>query len=156
MLLLARLHAPKGSRKRRKRRGRGVGSGHGKTSCRGHKGLLSRSGAKLRHGFEGGQMPLIRRIPKRGFGSQRKKSPYQLVNVESLNKIKEKDTAAPDEMKLARLIKNTVDPVKVLGNGELKKALTVRAHAFSKSAIDKIGKAGGRAEIIKFKKETKE
>lgn len=147
-MILDRLYSPSGTKKKRKRRGRGIGSGHGKTSCRGNKGLMSRSGGGLRHGFEGGQMPLIRRIPKRGF-SRKRTFQYQIVNIESLNKIKNKDIVSPEEMKEYGLIKNVVDPVKILGDGELSKSITVKAQAFSTSAKEKIKKSGGKTELIK-------
>ncbi len=146
-MILNRLRAPKGS-KNRKRVGRGVGSGHGKTSCRGSKGLFSRSGGKLRHGFEGGQMPLIRRIPKRGFTGD-KDNVYQVVNLESLSSIKNKDTIEPNDLMKHGLIRKATEPIKILGTGEISKPITVNAHAFSKAAKEKIEKAGGKTEIIK-------
>ena len=145
-MILNKLHTSPGTTKKKKRIGRGTGSGHGKTSCRGHKGLMSRSGGGLRHGFEGGQMPLIRRIPKRGFTGSKKT--HQVVNIEFLNKIKSKDVLTPEEMKKCGLIKSATNPIKVLGNGEISKAITVKAHAFSSSAKKKIEKAGGKTEII--------
>jgi len=141
------LHSPKGARKRRKQRGRGPGSGHGKTSCRGHKGLKARSGPNLRPGFEGGQMPLIRRIPKRGFRG-RSKPVYQVVNLASLEKLKTTSTITPQNLAEAGLIKSADKRVKILGSGELSKSLTVTAHSFSKSAQEKIKKAGGVFEKI--------
>lgn len=147
-MILDRLQVKKGARKRRKRVGRGGGSGHGKTSCRGSKGLFSRSGASLRHGFEGGQMPLIRRIPKRGF-SGKKEDTYQVVNLESIAAIKNTDTISPEVLAENGLIKNAQDPVKVLGGGELSKGITIQSHAFSASAKAKIEKAGGKAAVIK-------
>ncbi|MBN1871538.1 MAG: 50S ribosomal protein L15 [Candidatus Omnitrophica bacterium] len=140
---------PKGARRKIKIIGRGSGSGHGKTSTKGHKGLKARSGAggKLRIGFEGGQMPLVRRIPKRGFSGSDKVI-NQIVNVEDLNEFKKDDIIDPLKLADKRIIKNKRYPVKILGNGEIKKSLTVRAHSFSKSAQDKISKAGGKAEII--------
>lgn len=147
-MILDRLYPSPGAKKRRKRRGRGHSSGHGKTSCRGNKGLLSRSGGGLRHGFEGGQMPLIRRIPKRGFSGP-KRHIYQIVNLAYLNKIKENDIISPGVLKDYGLIKDESRPIKILGDGELSKPITISAHAFSRSAIEKIKKAGGKAEIIK-------
>lgn len=135
-----------GSRKKRKRIGRGPGSGHGKTSCRGHKGQNSRSGGGVKPGFEGGQMPLQRRLPKRGFTNIFQKK-YSIINVGSLEKITEA-TITPEVLLQEGLIKNTKDMVKILGNGEITKAVTVRAHAFSMSAKEKIGKAKGKAEVI--------
>jgi large subunit ribosomal protein L15 len=135
-----------GSRKTRKRIGRGPGSGHGKTSCRGHKGQNSRSGGGVKPGFEGGQMPLQRRLPKRGFTNIFAKK-YSIINVGSLDKISE-STITPEVLLQEGLIKNTKDMVKILGNGEITKAVTVKAHAFSASAKEKIGKAKGTAEVI--------
>lgn len=135
-----------GSRKKRKRIGRGPGSGHGKTSCRGHKGQNSRSGGGVKPGFEGGQMPLQRRLPKRGFTNIFQKK-YSIINVGSLEKITEA-TITPEVLLQEGLIKNTKDMVKILGNGEITKAVTVRAHAFSTSAKEKISKAKGKAEVI--------
>lgn len=141
---------PRGARRKIKRVGRGSGSGHGKTSCKGHKGLKARSGAggKLRLGFEGGQMPLIRRIPKRGFRSGFR-SINQIVNVEDLNEFRKNDIVDPQKLKENNIIKNVDIPIKILGDGEMEKSLTVRAHSFSKSAVAKIEKAGGKAELIK-------
>lgn len=142
---------PRGARKKIKRVGRGSGSGHGKTSGRGHKGLKARtgSGGKLRLSFEGGQMSLIRRVPKRGFRS-RFKIINQVVNVEDLNRLKKDEVADPKMMKEAGIIKKISQPIKILGNGELKKPLTVKAHAFSESAVEKIKKAGGTIEKLKI------
>jgi len=144
--ILSNLSRPAGANRKRKRVGRGCGSGHGKTSCRGHKGAKSRSGYSRRAGFEGGQMPLIRRIPKRGFTSRNKKT-YQLVNLRDLAKLKVTEVQ-PEKLKELGLIKNIIDPVKILGTGEIKTALTVKAHAFSQTAIDKIAKAGGQTEVL--------
>jgi len=148
-----RLHEisrPKGSRRKIKRLGRGSGSGHGKTSTKGHKGLKARSGAggKLRIGFEGGQMPLIRRVPKHGFSS-RSRSVVQIVNVEELNAFRKDDTVTPAKMKEENLIRSAQKSVKILGNGEIKKPLNVQAHFYSKGAKEKIVKAGGEAAVIK-------
>ena len=141
---------PRGARRKIKRVGRGSGSGHGKTSCRGHKGLKARTGAggKLRLGFEGGQMPLIRRIPKRGFRSSFKMT-NQIVNVEDLNKFRKNDVVDPQKLKEINIVKSARINIKILGDGEIKKSLTVRAHSFSKSAVEKIEKAGGKTELIK-------
>jgi len=147
-MTLNRLYVRPGANKKKRRVGRGVGSGRGKTSGRGNKGLLSRSGGGLRHGFEGGQMPLIRRIPKRGFNSGRDRV-YQVINVESLNRIKNKDAITIQEMKEKGLIKDVAGRVKVLGNGDISRAVKVTAHAFSKNAAAKIKKAGGETEVIK-------
>lgn len=143
------IRLPHGAHKRRKRLGRGSGSGHGKTSTRGNKGIKARTGlaGKIRHGFEGGQMPLVRRMPKRGFNSQRKVVP-QIVNISELNRFEDGARVDPALLKKEGLAKGKERPVKILGEGELKKNLTVAAHAFSQSAKDKIAKAGGRTEII--------
>ena len=128
------------------RRGRGHGSGNGKTAGKGHKGQKARSGAP-RPGFEGGQMPLYRRIPKRGFtniwGTE-----YVGVNVEALNRFEAGTVVTPEMIKEAGLAKGVKDGIKILGNGTLEKNLTVQAHKFSKTAIEKIESAGGKAEVI--------
>lgn len=135
-----------GSRKKRKRVGRGPGSGHGKTSCRGHKGQKARTGGGTRPGFEGGQMPLQRRTPKRGFTNIFQEQ-FSVVNVGILNDIT--DTPITPEVLVEKgLIKNIVNPVKILGSGELTNPINVKAHAFSASAKDKIAKAKGNAETI--------
>ena len=139
---------PKGANKAPKRVGRGPGSGHGKTSGRGMKGVYSRSGATLRLGFEGGQMSLIRRLPKRGFTSVHKKV-YQVVNVESLNHFRKDSSVDRAALKEAGFIKKDNHPVKILGDGKLSKSLNVTANAFSNSARKKIKDAGGKAEIAK-------
>ena len=134
-------------KKRRKRVGRGIGSGHGKTSCRGHKGARSRSGWKSRSWFEGGQMPLQRRLPVRGFTNIFKKQ-YTIVNLEKLNRFDDGTVVTPKLLKSVGVIKKTQDGVKILGNGELEKSLTVKAHRFSESALSKIKSAGGKAIAI--------
>jgi large subunit ribosomal protein L15 len=141
-----------GTRHRRKRLGQGESSGHGKTSGRGGKGQSARSGSSIRPGFEGGQMPLIRRIPKRGFNNIRFGVRYIPVNLESLNNFD--DGVRVDEALLRKigLANGTVKRIKVLGDGELKKKLTVVAHAFSASARAKIEKAGGVCEIVASRK----
>jgi len=144
------LRSPKGARKGSRRVGRGDGSGRGKTSGRGHKGLFSRSGGSLRAGFEGGQMPLIRRLPKRGFTNIFKQE-YQIINVDSLNIFKDGDVVSPALLRERNLISKDL-PVKVLGNGELKKKITVQVHKYSKSAVDKIKKAGGDIKPLTKKK----
>jgi len=144
------LRPPRSAKKKTKRVGRGESSGYGKTSGRGAKGLFSRSGGSLRPGFEGGQMPLIRRLPKRGF-TNIFKTRYEIINIDCLNAFKEGDTVVPENLKEKKIIK-TDRPVKILGNGELKKKITVEAHKFSKSAAEKISKAGGSIKIIKGKK----
>ena len=145
---VSELKPPRGSRKKKKRVGRGSGSGRGKTSGRGHKGQKARSGAKRKFGFEGGQMPLIRRLPKRGFKSPQSQN-YQIVNIEQLNKFKKGEIVEPESLKEKGLIKTTRKRVKILGEGELKLSLTVKAHKFSKSAQEKIEEAGGKFEILK-------
>ena len=146
-MYLHELKSPKGSRKRRKIVGRGQGSGHGKTSCRGQTGQLSRSGRAVILGSEGGQMSLIRRLPKVGF---RRKNPlvYQIVKLSSLNTLNEGTTIDAEFLKLKGLIKNIYKPYKILGDGEMTKSLVIRASSFSKSAEEKILKAGGKAEKI--------
>src|SRR2546423_39022 len=150
-----RLHDLKsrpGSRHRRKRLGQGESSGHGKTSGRGGKGQTARSGSSIRIGFEGGQMPLIRRIPKRGFNNSRHATRYVPVNLEDLNQFP--DGALVDEAALrgAGLANGRSDGIKILGNGELTRKLSVNAHAFSVSARSKIEAKGGTCEVIGAKK----
>ena len=135
--------APKGANRNTKRRGRGSGSGHGKTSCRGRKGAKKRSGRTTRPGFEGGQMQLVRRIPKRGFNSPFK-NVYQVVNIESLNRFKENSTIGPEELKSAGLIGSVKEPIKILGGGELKRVITVKAHKISENAKKKFASAGAK------------
>lgn len=146
---LSDLSPSQGSTRKRKRVGRGPGSGHGKTSCKGHKGQNSRSGGGTRVGFEGGQMPMQRRLPKRGFTNIFRKE-YVIVKLGSLNDIPE-STITPELLLEKRLIRDYKDGVKILGEGEIKKPLTVKAHAFSASAKEKIVNAGGSAEVIKTK-----
>lgn len=146
-MLLHELKKSKGARKRRKIVGRGPGSGSGKTSGRGHKGQKSRSGRAIIHGLEGGQMPLIRRLPKFGF---RSKNPvvYQIINVKDLSSLKEGTQVDLNFMKSQGLIKSTRKLVKVLGSGELNKKFHIKAHCFSESAKKKILDAGGKVEAI--------
>lgn len=136
-----------GSSKNRKRLGRGTATGQGKTAGRGMNGQKSRSGGGVRPGFEGGQMPLYRRLPKRGFtnifGTQ-----FAEINVEVLNKFEDGAEVTPEVLKSEGILKKQLDGVKILGNGELAKKLTVKAHKFSKSAVEKIEAAGGKAEVI--------
>jgi large subunit ribosomal protein L15 len=139
---LGRLKFAKGAKKKTKRVGRGPGSGHGKTSCRGHKGQHARSGSKHKSWFEGGQMPLQRRIPKRGFHS-RTKIAYQVVNLSDLGRI-EGNQVTPESLFKVKMIRSRVEPLKILGNGEITRALEVTAHAFSQSAAQKIEAAGGK------------
>ena len=142
------LKPPRGSNQRRKRVGLGMGSGHGKTATRGAKGQRSRAGSRMRPGFEGGQMPLHRRLPKRGFTNIFKKY-YALVNLKDLAKFGAKEKITPEFLLKHGLIKKLLDGLKVLGEGELKSPLEISAHHFSKSALEKIQKAGGKAEVIK-------
>jgi large subunit ribosomal protein L15 len=146
---LDNLHPAKGSKHRKKIVGRGVGSGHGRTSTRGSKGQKSRSGdGSKKVGFEGGQMPIFRRLPKRGFNSLKINKNYSIVNVKDLNKFDENCIITLDELKKKRLIKKK-KYVKILGNGNLKKSLIVKANSFSKSAVSKIESLGGKIEVIK-------
>lgn len=140
------LKPPAGSKKKRKRVGRGPGSGSGKTSGRGHKGAGSRSGFRTKRGHEGGQMPLHRRLPKRGFTNVFKKE-YQLINVAELARCQPGEVDR-EALKKAGLIKKLDVPVKVLGNGNIDKAYMVKAQAFSKTAMEKIEAAGGKAEVV--------
>jgi len=144
---LHEIQAPPGANKRTKRVGRGPGSGHGKTSTRGHKGQKARSGGGVRPGFEGGQMPLQRRLPKRGFTNIFKKE-YAIVNVQDLNVFDDGTEVTVELLKDAGMVKGVKDGVKVLGNGELEKKLTVKAHRFSRQAEEKIVARGGKAEVI--------
>lgn len=141
------LAPPPGAKKKRKRIGRGPGSGHGKTATKGHKGLLARSGGGKRPGFEGGQMPLIRRLPKHGFTNPFRIE-YAIVNLKALASLESVDPITPQALVDAGLIKRTRRPVKVLGMGELGRPVVVQAHKFSQSAAAKIEAAGGRAEVI--------
>jgi large subunit ribosomal protein L15 len=143
---LSNIRAPRKASENKKRVGRGMGSGMGKTSTRGHKGQRSRSGSRMMRGFEGGQMPLHRRLPKRGFTNIFRQE-YNIVNLEKLAALSE-TTITPDVLRQAGVI-STKRPVKILGDGELKSAITVHAHKFSKSAEEKITKAGGKIEILK-------
>ncbi|HAV62781.1 MAG TPA: 50S ribosomal protein L15 [Verrucomicrobiales bacterium] len=154
-----RLHTLKprpGSRHRRKRLGQGESSGLGKTSGRGGKGQSARSGSSIRVGFEGGQMPLIRRIPKRGFNNARHTIRYVPVNLEALNRFDANSVVDAEAIKKAGLASGPVKLIKILGNGELKQKLTVRAHAFSAAAKTKIEGAGGTCEVIAAAAATKE
>jgi large subunit ribosomal protein L15 len=144
---LSSLRPPKGATQHDKRRGRGMGSGLGKTAGRGEKGQKSRSGYHSKRGFEGGQMPLHRRLPKRGFTNIFKKE-ISIVNVESLNRFNDGERITPELLIESGLIKAVKDGVKILGSGDLKRKLTVVAHLFSESAKAKIVDAGGAAEIV--------
>ncbi len=143
---LSHLSPEKRSTKRNKRVGRGHGSGHGKTSCRGHKGQKARSGGGTRTGFEGGQTPLHRRLPKRGFKNIFKKE-YVIIALRDLAEFSDA-IITPEVMIEKGLLKDMKSGIKILGDGEIKKSLTIKAHAFSASAKEKILKAGGKAEII--------
>lgn len=144
---LHELKAPAGSTKNRKRRGRGTATGQGKTGGRGMNGQNSRSGGGVRLGFEGGQMPLYRRLPKRGFNNKWA-TVYTTLNVSDLNRFENGTEVTPELLKEAGLAKKVVDGIKILGNGNLEKALTVKAHKFTKVAEEKISAAGGKAEVI--------
>jgi large subunit ribosomal protein L15 len=139
---LSNLRAPRKANENKKRVGRGMGSGMGKTSTRGHKGQGSRSGSSMMRGFEGGQMPLHRRLPKRGF-TNIFKTEYEVVNLDRLAELGETEIT-PDALRKAGVVSSKKSLVKVLGSGELSGALTVHAHKFSKSAQEKIEKAGGK------------
>ncbi len=146
-----RLHDLKprpGAKHRRKRLGQGESSGHGKTSGRGGKGQTARSGSSIRPGFEGGQMPLIRRIPKRGFNNSRHGTQYLPVNVDSLNQFEDGARVDQAALRSLGLANGHADGIKILGEGELTKKLTVSAHAFSASAKSKIEAKGGTCELI--------
>lgn len=137
-----------GSKRKPKRVGRGIGSGHGKTSTRGHKGQKARSGGTKGPSFEGGQTPLQRRLPKRGFKNYPFKKEYAIINVKILERFSDNTIVTPELLLKEKVIKDIKDGLKVLGNGDLSKPLIVKAHAFSKSAIAKINAAGGKAELI--------
>jgi large subunit ribosomal protein L15 len=136
-----------GSRKKSKRVGRGVGSGHGKTSCKGHKGQKARSGGTVGLGFEGGQMPLQRRLPKRGFRN-RFGVEFAIVNLDRINSLTGMDVITPELLRDKKIIRDLKDGLKVLGDGKIERPVTVRAAAFSASAAEKIAAAGGKAEVI--------
>jgi large subunit ribosomal protein L15 len=143
------LYPVPGSKKKSKRLGQGIGSGTGKTAGKGHKGQKSRSGGGVRPGFEGGQMPLVLRIPKRGFNNARFAVNYQIVNIESLCRIFESNQEVTiKELLSSRLIHNVKLPVKILARGEMDRPLTIKANAFSESAKNKIEAAGGKAEVL--------
>ena len=143
---LSGIKPPKGQVKGRKRVGRGMGSGHGKTSTRGHKGQAAGTGFTQKRGFEGGQMPLHRRLPKRGFTNIFKKQ-FALINLGRLDKM-EGDTFTPDSLQALGTIHKLHDGLKVLADGDLTKSLTVHAHRFSEKAKERIASLGGRAELI--------
>ncbi len=137
-----------GATHRRKRVGRGPGSGLGKTSGTGHKGQKSRSGVSIPATFEGGQLPLYRRLPKRGFSNAKFKTVYAVINVSDLNMFEDGTVVNPALLKEVGLVKNALDGIKVLGNGSLEKKLTIQANKFSKSAIEKIEASGSKIEVI--------
>lgn len=145
---LHNLHPNPGSTKTPKRVGRGPGSGLGKTSGKGEKGQNARSGGGVRPGFEGGQTPLFRRLPKRGFSNAPFKTVYAIINLSDLNRFEDGAVITPELLKEMGLIKQQLNGIKVLGNGTLEKKLHVRAHKFSDTAIAKIEKLGGKAEVI--------
>ena len=142
------INQPEGAVKNRKRVGRGVATGNGKTSGKGHKGQNARSGGGVRPGFEGGQLPLFRRLPKRGFSNAPFKVEYATINLSDLEKFEDGAVVTPELLKEMGIVKNMKDGLKVLGNGELTKKLTVSANKFSKVAKDKIENAGGKAKVI--------
>ena len=142
------LYPNEGATKTRKRVGRGVGSGIGKTSGKGEKGQNARSGGGVRPGFEGGQLPLFRRLPKRGFSNAKFKTRYAVINLSDLNRFEDGAVVSPELLKEMGVLKNQLDGVKVLGNGKLEKKLVVKAHKFSSVAQEQIEKLGGKAEVI--------
>ena len=144
---LEELKSPPGANKKAKRVGRGIGSGHGKTSTRGHKGQKARSGGGVRPGFEGGQMPLQRRLPKRGFNNIFKKE-YAVVNVKDLNIFEDGMEVTVELLKEAGLVNKVKDGVKLLGDGELEKKLTVKVNKVSRQAEEKVTARGGKVEVI--------
>lgn len=148
MVQLHELRPNPGARKEPTRKGQGIGSGLGKTAGRGHKGQNARSGGGVRPGFEGGQMPLQRRMPKRGFTNAPFKKEIITVNLNKLNRFEAGAVITPETLLEAGVVKKIGDGVKILGNGEIDRALVVQAHAFSKSAAEKIVAAGGKAEVI--------
>jgi large subunit ribosomal protein L15 len=136
-----------GSKKKDKRVGRGVGSGHGKTSCKGHKGQKARSGGTKGPAFEGGQMPLQRRLPKRGFKNNFSVE-FAIINLKDINTLKDMDIITPEALLEKGVIKNLKSGLKVLGEGEIQRPVTIKADAFSASALTKIAAAGGKAEVV--------
>lgn len=145
---LHELKYTEGSKKNRRRVGRGTGSGYGLTAGRGENGQKSRSGGSIRPGFEGGQNPLYRRLPKRGFSNAPFKKVYTTVNVEKLNKFNDGDVVTVEMLLEMRIISKTNDGVKILGNGQLDKKLTIKAHKFSKTAVAAIEAKGGTVEVL--------
>jgi len=147
LMNLSNIRAPKKASEKRKRVGRGMGSGMGKTSTRGHKGQRSRTGSRMIRGFEGGQMPLHRRMPKRGFHNPFSVE-YSVLNLEELNVFPAGETVTPELLRAHGFIRRRHDRIKILGDGELTTKLAIHAHAFSASAKDKITKAGGTFEVV--------
>ena len=145
---LHELSPAEGSVKASFRKGRGAGSGHGKTAGKGHKGQNARSGGGVRPGFEGGQLPLYRKLPKRGFNNARFGKQYAVINVQSLNKFNDGDVVDSAALLVAGVINSVMDGIKVLGEGELTKKLTVKAKVFSASAKEKIEAVGGKTEVV--------
>lgn len=147
---LGKIKCPPGSRKKPKRLGQGVGSGKGKTSGKGHKGQRSRSGAKRgrRIDFEGGQNPMHRRLPKIGFSNQIFRKTYQIVNLASIDARGLEGEVGPEELVSAGLVKKKSVPIKILGNGDLHRKISIKAHKFSRAAREKIDQAGGKVEVI--------
>lgn len=144
---LHELKPAEGSRHRRKRKGRGIATGNGKTAGRGHKGQNARSGGGVRPGFEGGQNPLYRRLPKRGFTNPTRKE-YATVNLETLNRFDADTTITPELLLETGIVKNTKSGIKILGDGNITVKLTVQANKFSQTAVEKIEAAGGKTEVI--------
>lgn len=142
------IYATEGATKTRKRVGRGTGSGTGKTAGKGHKGQNARSGGGVRPGFEGGQLPLFRRLPKRGFSNAKFETEYAVINLSDLNKFENDAVITPELLKEMGLVKNQLSGIKVLGNGTLEKKVIVKAHKFSSVAKEEIEKLGGKAEVI--------
>lgn len=142
------LKSNEGARRSRKRVGRGTSSGHGKTSTRGHKGQWARSGGGVRPGFEGGQTPLFKRLPKRGFTNARFTRQFAIVNLEQLNELPAGTVVTPELLLERRFVRKLLDGIKVLGKGDLSVKLTIQAHAYSAAAKEKIEAAGGTAEVI--------
>lgn len=142
------MYAPYGATKERRRVGRGTGSGLGKTSGKGHKGQNARSGGGVRASFEGGQLPLYRRLPKRGFSNAKFKTQYAIINLSDLNKFEDDSVVTPELLKEMGIVKKELDGIKVLGNGKLEKKIIVKASNFSTTAKETIEKLGGKAEVI--------
>lgn len=142
------MYAPYGATKTRKRVGRGTSSGTGKTSGKGHKGQNARSGGGVRQGFEGGQLPLYRRLPKRGFSNAKFKTEYAVINLSDLNNFDDGAVITPELLKEMGLVKNQLDGIKILGNGILEKKIIVKVNKFSEIAKQQIEKLGGKAEVI--------